>query len=77
MGYRLALGLDVFARETTCVGIPVLHVEDVTAAAVRLRHSDHRQFPAQIRYSVYSQEIALPELAIVTISPERLFRRRH
>jgi len=59
LGYRLALGLDVFARETTNVQY-VSYTSKTIGGSARLGIPITDNFNAQLRYSAYSQEISLP-----------------
>jgi outer membrane protein insertion porin family len=59
LGYRLALGLDVFARETTNAQY-VSYTSKTFGGSARLGIPITDNFNAQLRYSAYSQEISLP-----------------
>ncbi len=59
LGYRLALGLDIFARDTTNPQY-VSYTSKTFGGAVRLGIPITDNFNAQVRYSAYSQQISLP-----------------
>ena len=59
LGYRLALGLDVFARQTTNAQY-VSYTSKTLGGSARLGIPITDNFNAQLRYSAYSQEISLP-----------------
>jgi outer membrane protein insertion porin family len=59
LGYRLALGLDVFARQTTNAQY-VSYTSKTVGGSARLGIPITDNFNAQLRYSAYSQEISLP-----------------
>jgi outer membrane protein insertion porin family len=59
LGYRLALGLDLFARETTNPQY-VSYTSKTFGGSARLGIPITDNFNAQLRYSAYSQQISLP-----------------
>jgi outer membrane protein insertion porin family len=59
MGYRVALGLDIFAREQSSTSY-VSYSTTTIGAGSRLGFALREDLGLQIRYSIYRQEIELP-----------------
>jgi outer membrane protein insertion porin family len=59
MGYRLAVGLDIFARETT-TSTYLSYTSKTYGGAIRLGIPITDNLSAQLRYSAYQQKIDLP-----------------
>lgn len=60
LGYRVALGLDLFAKETNGSNYSSYNTRNI-GGAVRLGYQLREDLTFQIRYSVYEQEIKLDE----------------
>ena len=59
LGYRLALGLDIFAKETTSTQY-VSYLSKTYGGNIRFGIPITDSFSSQVRYSAYRQEITLP-----------------
>jgi outer membrane protein insertion porin family len=60
LGYRVALGLDVFAKETTGSNYSSYNTQSI-GGSVRLGYQLREDLTFQIRYSAYQQEIKLDD----------------
>lgn len=60
LGYRVALGLDVFAKETDRSNYSSYNTRNI-GGAVRLGYQLREDLTFQVRYSAYEQEIKLDE----------------
>jgi outer membrane protein insertion porin family len=60
LGYRVAAGLDLFARETSSSSF-VSYNSQVIGGATRLGFALREDLGLQVRYSLYQQRISLPD----------------
>jgi outer membrane protein insertion porin family len=60
LGYRVALGLDVFAKETTGSNYSSYNTQSI-GGSVRLGYQLREDLTFQIRYSLYQQELKLDD----------------
>ncbi|TAK50043.1 MAG: outer membrane protein assembly factor BamA [Xanthobacteraceae bacterium] len=69
MGYRLALGLDLYQRQQLASST-VSYDTDTIGVGARLGISLREDLSLQARYSIYRQEITLPDYLNNCISPD-------
>jgi len=62
LGYRVALGLDVFAKETTGSNYSSYNTRNI-GGSIRLGYQLREDLTFQIRYSAYEQEIKLENVS--------------
>jgi len=60
LGYRVALGLDIFAKEQKATNF-VSYQTQTLGAGARLGFSLREDLGLQLRYSIYQQKISLPD----------------
>jgi outer membrane protein insertion porin family len=61
LGYRLALGMDIFAKRQSSTGY-VSYTSTTAGFSTRLGFAMSENLGFQVRYSLYRQEISLPQI---------------
>ena len=75
LGYRLALGLDIFAEQQSSTGY-VSYQSTTAGFSTRLGFALTENLGFQVRYSLYRQEISLPEVPQQLYSPTSSYHQR-